>query len=208
MEFGGAPEVRPGGGGHGGDRQWCPARAGTVPFRDVTSALIGGGTVCGDGGCPEGLGKLRRLVPRRSDSIWQISGGLSDRNVLHPDPPAGRLLGDIPYYGPTRFALCCCASSRQSESRNASVINSKELWIWTGAIFIISFSILGYLGREIYVQAPPVPTRSAPRRLHSSTPGTISRRAVKSGRRWAGCSSARYGVTAAMSLRIGALAER
>lgn len=36
---------------------------------------------------------------------------------------------------------------------------SKKLWIWLGAIFIISFAILGLIGREIYVKAPPVPDR-------------------------------------------------
>jgi nitric oxide reductase subunit B len=34
---------------------------------------------------------------------------------------------------------------------------SNKLWLWLGAIFIISFSILGLIGREIYVKAPPVP---------------------------------------------------
>lgn len=37
------------------------------------------------------------------------------------------------------------------------MINSKKLWLWLGAIFILSFAILGLIGREIYVQAPPVP---------------------------------------------------
>ena len=34
---------------------------------------------------------------------------------------------------------------------------SKKLWLWLGGIFIVSFAILGLIGREIYVQAPPVP---------------------------------------------------
>lgn len=34
---------------------------------------------------------------------------------------------------------------------------SKKLWLWLGAIFVLSFAVLGMLGREIYVQAPPVP---------------------------------------------------
>lgn len=37
------------------------------------------------------------------------------------------------------------------------MINSKKLWLWLGAIFILSFAVLGLIGREIYVQAPPVP---------------------------------------------------
>jgi len=40
-------------------------------------------------------------------------------------------------------------------------MNSKKLWLWLGAIFLLSFAVLGFLGREIYVQAPPVPERVA-----------------------------------------------
>ena len=36
---------------------------------------------------------------------------------------------------------------------------SKKLWLWLGGIFLVSFAILGLIGREIYVKAPPVPTR-------------------------------------------------
>ena len=36
---------------------------------------------------------------------------------------------------------------------------SKKLWLWLGGIFIVSFAILGLIGREIYVKAPPVPTQ-------------------------------------------------
>jgi len=38
---------------------------------------------------------------------------------------------------------------------------TKKLWIWLAGIFLVSFGILGLLGREIYVQAPPVPERVA-----------------------------------------------
>jgi nitric oxide reductase subunit B len=31
------------------------------------------------------------------------------------------------------------------------------LWRWLGIIFILSFSVLGYLGREIYLAKPPIP---------------------------------------------------
>ena len=37
----------------------------------------------------------------------------------------------------------------------------RKLWLWLGAIFIISFGILGLIGREIYVKAPPVPADQA-----------------------------------------------
>ena len=40
-------------------------------------------------------------------------------------------------------------------------MNSKRLWLWLGAIFLASFAVLGFLGREIYVKAPPVPERVA-----------------------------------------------
>ena len=36
---------------------------------------------------------------------------------------------------------------------------SRRLWMWLGGVFIVSFAILGFIGREIYVQAPPVPTK-------------------------------------------------
>jgi nitric oxide reductase subunit B len=37
--------------------------------------------------------------------------------------------------------------------------NSRKLWTWLGAIFVVSFAILGLIGRDIYVQAPPVPEK-------------------------------------------------
>ena len=37
--------------------------------------------------------------------------------------------------------------------------NAKKLWVWLGCIFFISFGILGLIGRDIYVKAPPVPDR-------------------------------------------------
>ena len=37
------------------------------------------------------------------------------------------------------------------------MINARKLWLWLGAIFVLSFAILGLIGREIYVKAPPVP---------------------------------------------------
>ncbi|HRY29173.1 MAG TPA: nitric-oxide reductase large subunit, partial [Elusimicrobiota bacterium] len=38
-------------------------------------------------------------------------------------------------------------------------MNYKKLWIAMGAVLVFSFSILGYYGREIYHQAPPIPNR-------------------------------------------------
>ncbi len=35
----------------------------------------------------------------------------------------------------------------------------KNLWLLFGAVIVFSFLVLGYYGREIYIQAPPVPER-------------------------------------------------
>ena len=34
---------------------------------------------------------------------------------------------------------------------------SRKLWLWLGAIFLLSFGVLGWMGREIYLAAPPIP---------------------------------------------------
>ncbi|WP_291518469.1 nitric-oxide reductase large subunit [Acidovorax sp.] len=34
---------------------------------------------------------------------------------------------------------------------------SRRLWRWLGAIFLLSFGVLGWMGREIYLAAPPIP---------------------------------------------------
>ena len=39
------------------------------------------------------------------------------------------------------------------------VAQSRKLWLWLAVVFFLSFGILGLIGREIYVQAPPVPER-------------------------------------------------
>ncbi|KHK89786.1 hypothetical protein LK12_17805, partial [Novosphingobium malaysiense] len=41
------------------------------------------------------------------------------------------------------------------------MINSRKLWLWLGVIFCASFAVLGWLGRDIFMQAPPVPSRVA-----------------------------------------------
>lgn len=35
--------------------------------------------------------------------------------------------------------------------------SSRKLWAWLGVIFLLSFAILGWIGREIYLTAPPIP---------------------------------------------------
>jgi nitric oxide reductase subunit B len=35
--------------------------------------------------------------------------------------------------------------------------STRNLWRWLGVIFVLSFATLGWIGREIYVAAPPIP---------------------------------------------------
>ena len=35
---------------------------------------------------------------------------------------------------------------------------TRSLWRWLAVVFVLSFAALGYLGREIYLAAPPIPT--------------------------------------------------
>ena len=35
---------------------------------------------------------------------------------------------------------------------------TRNLWRWLAAVFVLSFAALGWLGREIYLAAPPIPT--------------------------------------------------
>ena len=34
---------------------------------------------------------------------------------------------------------------------------TRKLWTWLGVVFVLSFAVLGWLGREIYLAAPPYP---------------------------------------------------
>ncbi len=34
---------------------------------------------------------------------------------------------------------------------------ARKLWRWLGIVFVLSFAALGWLGREIYLAAPPIP---------------------------------------------------
>lgn len=36
--------------------------------------------------------------------------------------------------------------------------NNNMLWRWLGFVFVLSFGALGYLGWQIYLTAPPIPT--------------------------------------------------
>ena len=73
----------------------------------------------------------------------------------------------------------------------------KKLWILLIAVFVFSFAILGWVGTEIFRQAPPIPREVV------TTDGQVliadgadHRTARTSGRRWAGCRSVRSGDTA------------
>jgi nitric oxide reductase subunit B len=35
---------------------------------------------------------------------------------------------------------------------------TRKLWTWLGVVFVVSFAVLGWIGREIYLAAPPYPT--------------------------------------------------
>jgi nitric oxide reductase subunit B len=37
--------------------------------------------------------------------------------------------------------------------------NTRKLWIWLALICVLSFAALGWVGREIFVHAPPIPTQ-------------------------------------------------
>ena len=43
---------------------------------------------------------------------------------------------------------------------------TRKLWTWLAVICVLSFAALGWVGREIYLEAPPIPT------LIRSTEGT------------------------------------
>ena len=34
---------------------------------------------------------------------------------------------------------------------------TRRLWQWLGVVFVLSFAALGWIGREIYQAAPPIP---------------------------------------------------
>ncbi|MDP5238178.1 nitric-oxide reductase large subunit [Uliginosibacterium sp. 31-16] len=37
--------------------------------------------------------------------------------------------------------------------------SSRRLWRWLAAVFLLSFAVLGWMGREIYLAAPPIPQK-------------------------------------------------
>jgi nitric oxide reductase subunit B len=57
--------------------------------------------------------------------------------------------------------FCPCAEKIISGPKYGGQMSHRKLWIAFTAVIIVSFGILGYYGREIYRQAPPVPARIA-----------------------------------------------
>jgi len=45
---------------------------------------------------------------------------------------------------------------RSDEMREKKMRSTRRLWQWLGVVFVLSFAALGWLGREIYVSAPPI----------------------------------------------------
>src|SRR5215831_1833783 len=44
------------------------------------------------------------------------------------------------------------------KARKGIMQGTRKLWLGLGIVFILSFAVLGWLGREIYLAAPPIPT--------------------------------------------------
>ena len=82
--------------------------------------------------------------------------------------------------------------------------STRKLWIGLGALLVVSFAVLLLMGGEIYRNSRRCPSASSRKTGTSCTPAPTSRAAARSGNRWAACSSARSGATAAMLRRTGA----
>ncbi len=37
--------------------------------------------------------------------------------------------------------------------------STRKLWTWLAIICVLSFAVLGWVGTEIYVKAPPIPQK-------------------------------------------------
>ena len=44
-----------------------------------------------------------------------------------------------------------------TQKENSNMRTSRTLWRWLAVIFLLSFAVLGWIGREIYLSAPPIP---------------------------------------------------
>src|SRR5262249_30018553 len=54
------------------------------------------------------------------------------------------------------YALHLC-THRSRERREKQMRPTRRLWQWLAAVFELSFAALGWIGREIYLAAPPIP---------------------------------------------------
>src|SRR5262245_41386696 len=59
-----------------------------------------------------------------------------------------------------RFKVHMISTLRASPKidRKAFMEPTRRLWIQLAIVFVISFAALGWLGRQIYLAAPPIPT--------------------------------------------------
>src|SRR3954463_10099684 len=51
--------------------------------------------------------------------------------------------------------------AKQTRGRRTIMKSNNMLWRWLGFIFVLSFGALGYLGWQIYLTAPPIPSSVA-----------------------------------------------
>jgi nitric oxide reductase subunit B len=55
------------------------------------------------------------------------------------------------------FSLACSANN--ASHRRSLHVRPKKSWWLLGTTIVVSFFILGFFGREVYRQAPPIPER-------------------------------------------------
>jgi nitric oxide reductase large subunit len=72
----------------------------------------------------------------------------------------------------------------------------KKLWFTLIGVLIVTFSLLGYYGSEVYRQAPPIPAQVTTPDGKVLFTARASSTARRPGSRWAACSSVRSGATA------------
>jgi nitric oxide reductase subunit B len=58
---------------------------------------------------------------------------------------------------PCSFAGKSVSKIHFIEQGETQVKPNRKLWQWLGVVFVLSFGVLGWLGREIYLAAPPIP---------------------------------------------------
>ena len=75
---------------------------------------------------------------------------------------------------------------------------SRKLWTWLAVISVLSFSVLGWVGTEIFLNAPPIPPQVASSDGDSCFPKARSSTAKQPNCRPAASSSAPSGATAAI----------